>query len=369
MKNNETQALAAFEPQYVMVAKTEDGYLEIADKIRQAGLLPKGMDVGSAAISMMMGAEYGLSPLKSINGMAVINGRPSPFGATLRGICEDHTLLGDMTGCVQGVGEMKHVALEEPEGEGVDCELGEALRRAIRRRLARLGWTYDEGAKKWTQEGKIEVPTTYRCGYAVLKRKGRPVRVELFDSIEAHAAGLLGKSGPWSQYPQRMLEARAMTFALRALYADKLAGLQPTVEELDGIETTATEVKPAATAKALDELAAATPPVRAPVPDSAPIEAEFTERQREPSAPQPAAKPEREPTGADLLRAAVAKIKGEGGKASELHEDACRRAGIEPKSSKVMNDTEMRKVAAALEAIWGERQTQPALLSTEGAAS
>lgn len=361
MQKNETQALAAFEPQYVMVAQTEEGYLDIAHKIRQAGLLPKGMDVGSAAISMMMGAEYGLSPLKSINGMAVINGRPSPFGATLRGICEDHTLLGDLTGSMQGIGEMKHIATEEADriDTETDVELATALRRAVRRRLARLGWTYDVEAKKWTAEGKIDVPVNYRCGFAVLKRKGRPVRVELFDSIEAHAAGLLSKSGPWSQYPQRMLEARAVTFALRALYADKLAGLQPTVEELDVIDTTAIEVKPPASAAVLDELAAAPKPASAP----APVDAEFTE-----SAPQPAAeaKPEKPPAGADLLRAAVAKIKAGGGKASDLQEDACRRAGIEPKSSRVMNDTEMRKVAAALEVVWAERQAaQPSFPTAE----
>lgn len=365
MQKNETQTLAAFEPQYVMVAQTEQGYLDIADKIQQAGLLPKGMTIGQAAISMMMGAEYGLSPLKSINGMAVINGRPSPFGATLRGICEDHTLLGDLTGCVQGVGEMKHIATEEAEriDTETDVELATALRRAVRRRLARLGWTYDAEAKKWTAEGKIDVAPSYRCGFAVLKRKGRPVRVELFDSIEAHAAGLLSRSGPWSQYPQRMLEARAVTFALRALYADKLAGLQPTVEELEVIDTTAVEVKPPASATVLDELAAAPKPASGP----APVDAEFTERQHEPS--EAGSKPEKPLSGADLLRTAVAKIKADGGKASDLHEDACRRAGIEPKSSRVMNDTEMRKVAAALELIWSERQAQPSLSAGGAAAS
>lgn len=360
------QALAAFEPRYIMVAQTEQGYLDIADKIRRAGLLPKGMDVGQAAISMMMGAEYGLSPLKSINGFAVINGRPAPFGPTLRGICEDHTLQGDLTGCMQGVGEMRHVATEDPEGPNeVDFELGEALRRAVRRRLARLGWVYDAESRKWSQETKSDVPGHYRCGFAVLKRKGRPVRVELFDSIEAHAAGLLGKSGPWSQYPQRMLEARAVTFALRALYADKLAGLDITAEELDGADQT--PPKPPASATVLDELAGAPKPATT----SAPVDAEFTERPRETSAPQPAAetKPEKPPTGADLLRTIAAKIKGEGGTPNDLHEDACRRAGVEVKSARVMTDTEMRKVAAALEAIWTERAAQPSLPTGDGAAS
>lgn len=370
-KQQEQQALAQAEPQFVLVAGTEQGYLAIAQKLHQAGLLPRGkegqMDAGTAAICMMYGREFGLSPLKSIYGIAPIKGKPAPYGATLRGICEDTSSLGNLTGCLQGVGEMRHVALEEPEGDGVDAELGEALRRAVRRRLARLGWTYDESSKKWTREGGPDVPANYRCGYAAYKRKGRPVRVELFDSQEAHTANLLGNSGPWTTFPQRMLEARAVMFALKALYADKLTGLQPTVEELEVIDTTAVEVKPPASATVLDELAAAPKPASGP----APVDVEFTEHAREPSGPQPAAeqKSEKPPTGAEILRAAVARIKVEGGKASEMHEDACKRAGIEPKSSKVMNDTEMRKVAAALEVIWSERQAQPSLPAGGAAAA
>ncbi len=369
-KQQEQQALAQAEPQFVMVAGTEQGYLGIAEKLHRAGLLPQGkggqMDIPTAAICMMYGREFGLSPLKSIYGIAPIRGKPAPYGATLRGICEDASSLGNLTGCLQGVGEMKHVALEELDGDDLSRELGEALRRAVCRRLARLGWVHDGG--KWVREGGgPEVAANYRCGFAAYKRSGRPVRVELFDSMEAHTAGLLGGSGPWTTFPQRMLEARAVMFALKALYPDRLAGLDATVEEIEAIETTTTavEVKPPPASVALDELATA------PRPTSAPVDAEFTERAREPSGPQPAAeqKSEKPPTGAEVLRAAVARIKAEGGKASEMHEDACRRAGIEPKSSRVMNDTEMRKVAAALELIWSERQAQPSLPAGGAAAS
>jgi hypothetical protein len=362
-KQQEQQALAQAEPHFVMVAETEQGYMGIAQQLHRAGLLPKGrdgqMDVQTAAICMMYGREFGLSPLKSIYGIAPINGRPAPFGATLRGICEDATLLGNLTGCMQGVAEMKHVALEEPEGEGVDRELGEALRRAVRRRLARLGWTYDAEQKKWTQEGKGDAPGNYRCGFAVYKRKGRPVRVELFDSADGHLAGLLTKSGPWSQYPQRMLEARAVMFALKALYADKLTGLDVTYEEIDAIDTTAVEVKPPATSKALDELAAAPKPASAPVADTpAPIDAEFTLRPQadapaEPKAPKSTA-------GSEALKAACAKIKAEGGNPADLHAAATTRALGEAKPSARMSDEEKGKVAVALEAIWTERKNPPA---------
>lgn len=390
--------IKAFEPQYVMVARSESGYLAIAAKLAAEGLLPKGMSQGQAAICMMLGSEYGLSPLKAINGIAVINGRPAPFGATLRGICSDRDLVGDTTGCFQGFLEMR-VAAVEPDDDGMneaEREMARALRRAVLRRLARYGWIHD--GRTWQQDNRGQTlpdKIAYRCGYAAIKRKGRPVRVELFDSADAHLAGLLTKSGPWTQYPQRMLEARAVTFALRALYPDRLAGIDLTAEELDAITVEAMPVNPPAprTSSALDELAGAPKPARAPTSDApsapppppanAPIDAEFTERAPSPSAPpsppapatQSATTPATTPTdpapavanggtkaatGAEILRAAVARVKSEGGKPNDMHEEACRRAGLpEVKSSKHMNDTEMRRVAAALLVVWGERNAPP----------
>ena len=43
-------------------------------------------------------------------------------------------------------------------------------------------------------------------------------------------AGLWAKSGPWTQYPKRMMQMRARGFALRDKFADALGGLI-TVEE------------------------------------------------------------------------------------------------------------------------------------------
>ncbi len=388
--------IKAFEPQYVMVARSESGYLAIAAKLAAEGLLPKGMSQGQAAICMMLGGEYGLSPLKSVNGIAVINGRPAPFGATLRGICSDRDLLGDMTGCFQGFLEMRVAAVEtDDDATEVEREMGRALRRAVLRRLARYGWIHD--GRTWQHDNSGQTlpdKIAYRCGYAAIKRRGRPVRVELFDSADGHLAGLLTKSGPWSQFPQRMLEARAVTFALRALYPDRLAGIDLTAEELDAITVEAMPVNPPAprTSSALDELAGAPKPARAPASDApaaptrppanAPIDAEFTERPADPPSPPPTPAPATqsptasptEPatapaaanggtkaaTGAEILRAAVARVKSEGGKPNDMHEEACRRAGLpEVKSSKHMNDTEMRRVAAALLVVWGERNAPP----------
>src|SRR5262249_22277845 len=46
-----------------------------------------------------------------------------------------------------------------------------------------------------------------------------------FSTADAKAAGLLGKTGPWSQYPARMRQMRARAFALRDQFAGVLKGL------------------------------------------------------------------------------------------------------------------------------------------------
>jgi hypothetical protein len=48
---------------------------------------------------------------------------------------------------------------------------------------------------------------------------------------DAKAAKLWGKSGPWTDYPRRMLKFRARGFVLRDVFGDVLKGLR-TAEEV-----------------------------------------------------------------------------------------------------------------------------------------
>ena len=52
--------------------------------------------------------------------------------------------------------------------------------------------------------------------------------------VFAKRAGLWGKQGPWQQYPSRMLQMRARSWALRDAFADVLRGIQ-SVEEVRDI--------------------------------------------------------------------------------------------------------------------------------------
>jgi hypothetical protein len=66
------------------------------------------------------------------------------------------------------------------------------------------------------------------------KRKGYPApTVVRFSMADAKRAGLAGKSGPWTQYPARMLTLRARGFALRNAFADALRGLITAEEAQD----------------------------------------------------------------------------------------------------------------------------------------
>jgi hypothetical protein len=74
--------------------------------------------------------------------------------------------------------------------------------------------------------------------YCEAKRRGyeRPTLTS-FSVADAKKAGLWGKSGPWTQYPKRMLQLRARGFALRDAFPDVLKGLV-TAEEAQDYPTT-----------------------------------------------------------------------------------------------------------------------------------
>jgi hypothetical protein len=67
-----------------------------------------------------------------------------------------------------------------------------------------------------------------------VQRRGYPQpTVAKFSVADAKKAGLWGKTGPWSQYPSRMLGLRARGFALRNAFADALRGLVTAEEAQD----------------------------------------------------------------------------------------------------------------------------------------
>ena len=178
--------MAGSRPRPIVPKSLSEAY-RIAQAVCAAKMAPKGLDTPEACmIAIMHGLEVGLSPLSALQRIAVINGRP--------------TIWGDGA-----------LALVKASG------LCEAIEE----------WIEGDDLHTW-----IAV-----CN---LIRKHDPVPVERrFSTEDAKRAKLWGKSGPWSDYPKRMLQMRARAFALRDAFPDVLGGLYLTEEFVAELETEA----------------------------------------------------------------------------------------------------------------------------------
>jgi hypothetical protein len=152
----------------------------------------------SCMLAIQAGSEVGLSPMQSLQSIAVINGRP--------------TIWGDAAMALVQSSPVCEYIKEYTEGDG------DAL-----------------------------------VAVCEAKRRGYPSpTVVRFSVADAKKAGLWGKSGPWQQYPARMLTLRARGFALRNAFADALRGLI-TAEEArdypsdDSLVKSVTQVSPGMT--------------------------------------------------------------------------------------------------------------------------
>jgi hypothetical protein len=133
----------------------------------------------SCLLAIQHGSEVGLSPMQSLQSIAVINGRPTIWGDAALALVQSSPVCEYVSEYMQGEGDSL-TAVCEAKRQGYPA------------------------------------PTTVR-----------------FSVADARKAGLWGKSGPWSQYPARMLALRARGFALRNAFADALRGLITAEEAQD----------------------------------------------------------------------------------------------------------------------------------------
>jgi len=151
--------------------------IKLSEQIASSDLAPKDYrgKPANVLIAMQLGFEIGLAPMQSVQGIAIINGRPLVWGDALLGLVMSH--------------HEYYGKEEESSSTGAKCTLS-----------------------RKTKDGRIETV------------------VSEFTLKDAEIAGLLSKGGVWKQYPKRMLLWRARTFAIRDLFADVIKGLS-TVEE------------------------------------------------------------------------------------------------------------------------------------------
>ena len=170
-----------------LVPRDLDQLWRMSTWIAKSGMAPKGMQTPEAvAVAIQMGLEVGLSPMQSVQNIAVINGRPAIWGDAALAL-------------VRASGELEEFS-EWKEGE--------------------------KGQDSWT-------------AYCKAKRKGDgEATTESFSWLDAKRAKLVPAHGdsPWSKYPQRMLQMRARSWALRDKFTDVLKGLQIREEQADVLD-------------------------------------------------------------------------------------------------------------------------------------
>ena len=173
---------------------------------------------GNVLVAIQWGREVGLGPLQALQNIAIINGRPSIWGDAAIALVRGHP---DCLSVQEGV-----------EGEGE----------------ARQGW-------------------------CEVTRRGEQPQRRTFSVADAKRAGLWGKSGPWTQYPDRMLQLRARGFAIRDVFPDALRGVM-TREEAEDMPPEPRHVENLAS-KPAAPVAPAPEPVEEPLPLVAPDAQEY----------------------------------------------------------------------------------------------
>jgi len=160
--------------QFDLSPQTFDQALAFSQYLADSDLVPKDFKgkPGNCLVAMQWGSELGLKPLQAMQNLAIINGRPSLWGDAVIALVRGSALCESV--------------IETDDGHTATCRV---------------------------------------------KRRGETEQFRTFSIEDAKAAGLLGKQGPWTQYPKRMRQMRARAFALRDVFPDVLRGL-PVAEEL-----------------------------------------------------------------------------------------------------------------------------------------
>jgi hypothetical protein len=159
--------------------------------LAESNMVPKAYQnkPGDIMVCVQWGMELGLAPLQAMQNIAVINGKPSVWGDALIAMVQASPVCEDIEEWIEGEGTPNPVAI------------------------------------------------------CIAKRKGRKPVTAKFSVDDARRAGLWGKQGPWTQYPQRMLKMRARGFALRDAFPDVLKGMITAEEAQDYPEAAQPAIK------------------------------------------------------------------------------------------------------------------------------
>lgn len=185
--------------------QTFEQALTFSQYLADSDMVPKDFKgkPGNCLVAIQWGMEIGLKPLQAMQNIAVINGRPSLWGDAVIALARNSPVC--------------EYIIEEDDGRTATCKV---------------------------------------------KRRGEPEQYRTFSMDDAKLAGLVGKQGPWSQYPKRMRQMRARAFAIRDVFPDVLKGLPVAEEIMDmpeskPVNTKTGEIMPVASVDLLDKARAA----------------------------------------------------------------------------------------------------------------
>lgn len=181
-------------------------YMKLAGQLAASEMVPKCFrnKPSDLFLCWAMGYQIGIPPEQAMNCIMVLNGKAVMWGDEMLALCMTHPDFLDIT--------------EVPING---------------------------------QNGTI---TGYIC---TIKRRNRTDTVSEFTMEMAKKAGLQGKGGVWSQYPDRMLKLRARGFALRDAFPDALKGIKSREEVEDYVveaEYTSSEPKTSRTERLKQEI-------------------------------------------------------------------------------------------------------------------
>lgn len=185
--SNETKSqinIGGFNGSRSLMPNTIDEAYRIAQAFSRSDFIPKEYrgQPDNCFTAINLGMEIGLPPMRALQSIAVVNGKPTIYGDAQLAL-------------VRGSGILE---------------------------------TFEESYEG--QEG-----TDSFAAICKIKRKGdSETTIEKFTVADAKKAGLWGKSGPWTTHPKRMMRYKARAFALRDKFADVLLGLTHSVEEMQG---------------------------------------------------------------------------------------------------------------------------------------
>lgn len=181
MKSTELKKVDTQPSRFLVPANFQEAY-QIAEMLSNSEMVPKNYQrkPNDIVIAMAMGAELGFQPLQSLQNIAVINGRPSVWGDAFRALIIGSPDLLSFKEWFDDSTQTAHCQIERRLASGTKAEF--------------------EGS---------------------------------FSLEDAKQAGLFGKQGPWTQYTKRMQQWRALGFAGRNAYADRLRGIWIDAEAQD----------------------------------------------------------------------------------------------------------------------------------------